>query len=447
MKFFPRLFDSFEKSQLIYALFIILLVPIIIIINTVFILYNMTQDTDFELNNKALLVESIIANQIKNNINNSSLVESDLKEIVGKLEEIKAIEILKVDSANNISSLATTSDITNKIRDDILNNLSRSSNQAYSKQIKVSLNSVPQRLWLVVSPIKDTKGKQIGLINLYISAQQIDEMTSRTVNDAIIILIISVVVTSLLLINHFRFYEMSLSFLKLKEVDKIKDDFISIASHELRAPIVGIKGYVDLLKINSIIKSDQQLDGITTNLKETTKRMQSLVEDLLNISRIEQNRMIFEMNTYDIREILNNLATSLQPEAERKGLKLSYESFDKPLNVYCDKNKINEIFSNLISNAIKYTPSGEVVISHQVKDKTVKTMIRDTGVGISDEDMTKLFTKFSRIYNEKTKNVSGSGLGLWITKQLINKMKGKITVESLENKGTQFTVGFPLAQE
>lgn len=444
MRFFPKLFDSFGTSQLVYALFIILLVPIIIIINTVFLLYNVTRDTDFELNNKALLVESVIANQIKDNIGNAYAVESELKEIVAKLEEIKAIEVLGVDSANNIAPLAATSDITNKIRDKVLNNLSWVSNQAYSKQIKISLNSEPQRLWLVVSPVHDSQGKKVAMINLYISAKQTDELTNRTVNDAIIILVVSVVITFLLLINHFRFYEMSLLFLKLKEIDKIKDDFISIASHELKTPIVAIRGYIDLLRRNSVIKSDKELDATSSHLGESAGRLQDLVEDLLNISRIEQNRMVFEMKNYDIREIINNLVAGLKLEAEQKGLKLSYEQAEQPLIVYCDKNKAHEIFSNLISNAIKYTPSGEVVISHQIKDKTVKTMIRDTGVGISGEDMSKLFMKFSRIYNEKTKEVTGTGLGLWITKQLVGKMKGKILVESLEGKGTQFTVSFPM---
>jgi hypothetical protein len=198
MRLFSSLFDSFGTSQLVYALFIILLVPIIIIVNTVFLLYHITRDTDFELNNKALLVESVIANQIKDTIDNPYIVGPALKEIVDNLEEIEAIEVFKADSENNITSITATSDITSKTRDNILNNLSWGTDKPYSKQIKISLNSEQQRLWMVVSPVHDKAGNKVGVINLYLSAKQTDEMTNRTVNDAIIILIASVVITFLL---------------------------------------------------------------------------------------------------------------------------------------------------------------------------------------------------------------------------------------------------------
>ena len=444
MKLFSRFAFNPDVTQLIYALFVIILVPSVLAINTVYILRSVQRDTDFELNNKALLVESLIGLHIHDKLSDSTKLQQILNKIIKDLPEIRAIEVFK-SSDNSDASFSSTSDATKKVADPVLNQLAWATNQAYSKQINATVGSgLKERLWLVASPIYDDSGKKIGVLNVYISAAQIDLITNRTIRDSLFVLVGTMIIVILLLLNHFRFFEASLILKKLKEVDQLKDDFISVASHELRTPITVINGFVYLLLKNPAFANDEKAATHLKSISDNTNRLSLLVNDLLDVSRIEQNRLKFTLVDIDIVEIITNIVNELTPSAQNKGIRLKYVALDRPLIVNCDKDRMHQVFNNLINNAIKYTLQGEVTIHHEVKDNYLKTFVKDTGVGISQEHMNKMFTKFSRIPNEKTKDVQGTGLGLWITKQLVEKMGGKIGVESIENQGSLFITTFPL---
>lgn len=445
MNFLSKIRVKSDLSQLIFAIFVIAFIPGALAFNTIYLLRSVQRDTDFELNNKALLVESVIAIQSREKINEPEKMQENLQELVKTLPEIKALEVFSANQGE-ISSLSTTSERTRAVADSALNQLAWGTNQAYSKQIFASIGNTPsERVWLVASPIHDSSGKKIGLINLYLSAAQIDSISNRTIKDSLFILVVTMIFILLLLLNHFRFFEISLLFKKLSEVDKLKDDFISIASHELKSPLTIIASYTSLIIKNPLVAQDETLTKHASIIDKSTARLKTLVEDLLDVSRIEQNRVKLEMVECDIREIIRNVINEFLPQAQSKGLRLEYRELPQPLLITCDRDRMHQILANLVSNAIKYTPQiGEVSIYHQTEGGTVRTFVKDTGIGISSENMSKLFSKFSRVYDERTKDVGGTGLGLWITKQLVEKMGGKITVQSIENQGSQFIVAFPL---
>lgn len=446
MKLFSKFTFNPDLTQLIYALFVIVLVPSILAINTIYILRSVQRDIDFELNNKALLVESLIGFHISDKLSDSTKLQAILNKIIKDLPEIRAIEVFK-SSSDSDASFSSTSEATKKVSDPVLNQLAWATNQAYSKQINATIGSgSKERLWLVASPIYDNSGKKIGIINVYISAAQIDLITNRTIRDALFVLIGTMIIVILLLLNHFRFFEASLILKRLKEVDQLKDDFISIASHELKTPIVVINGFVYLLLKNPVFAKDDKAQQHLKAISDSTNRLKLLVNDLLDVSRIEQNRIKLALEGIDIREIISSIVSELNNMAREKGLVLKYTPLQMPLFVNCDKDRMHQVFTNLINNAIKYTLQGEVTISHEIKNNYLKTFVKDTGVGISQEYMSRMFTKFTRIPHEKTKNVPGTGLGLWITKQLVEKMDGKIGVESIGNQGSVFVTTFPLAQ-
>ena len=447
MRLFAKFAFNTDITQLIYALFVIVLVPSILAINTIYILRSVQRDTDFELNNKALLVESLISLHVHDKLSDSVSLQNTLNKIIKDLKEVKAIEIYKSD--NNLdASFTSTSEITKKVADPVLNQLAWGTDQAYSKQVHAIVGSgVKERLWIVASVLHDNSGKKIGVINVYLSAAQIDLITNRTIRDSLFILAGTMIVVILLLLNHFRFFEASLILRKLKEVDQLKDDFISVASHELRAPITAIDGFVYLLLKNPIFSKDEKTQYYFKGISDNTGRLKILVNDVLDVSRIEQNRIKFTLADIEIKEIITSVVSELLPQAQSKGLKLTYTPLDRPLIVNCDKDRMHQIFTNIINNAIKYTLQGEIAVFHEVKESSLRAFVKDTGIGISQENMSKMFGKFSRIPNDKTRNVPGTGLGLWITKQLVEKMGGKITVESIENQGSQFITTFPLVVE
>lgn len=445
MRFLPKIIISPDISQFVYAVVVIILIPSLLAFNTLFLLHSVQRDTDYELNNKALLTESAVALYLQDKIasNSAAILQPALNGLVKDMPDIKAIEVFKVNQ-DDLTPLTTTSPTTKSVTDPILNKLAWSSDNAYSKQIMAEVGSgSPERIWLVASPVKDKQGKKVGLVDLYLSAAEIDAISNRTTHDSLIILVGTMVVTLLLLLNHFRFFEISILFKKLNEIDKLKDDFISMASHELKSPITVIKSYASVLTENPAIAADQEANRYLSIIYQSSERLRTLVDDILDVSRIEQKRLTFKMADYDLRSIINEVVAEYLPQAQSKGLKLTYTIDAIPLVISCDKDKAHQIFSNLVSNAVKYTPSGEISIYHQIKDGKVRTFVKDTGVGISKENREKLFSKFYRIYNDKTQDVPGTGLGLWITKQLVEKMNGQISVDSIENQGSQFVVEFP----
>lgn len=444
MGILPKISINTDLSQFIYAIFVIAIVPTLLSFNTIYILKSFQRDMDFELNNKALLVESAIAIGMRDKINNTGRLKAELGEITQNLPEIRAIEIFTAQSEDLIP-LVTTSESTRQVSDLVLNQLAWSTNKPYSKKIIAKLSTGnPERVFLVISPIQDRDGKKIGLLNIYLSAAQIDAISERTTRDSLFILIITTVAILLLLLNHFRFFEISILFKKLSEVDKLKDDFISVASHELQTPLTVIFNYAYMLVGSPVIKSNAQLKKYSQIIMDSSSRLKLLVSEVLDVSKIEQKRVKLNLEYQDLRAIIEKLVNEYSIKAVQKKIKITYQKPKDPLIVQVDPTKIQQIFYNLIDNAVKYTPAGEVTISHEVLNGKVKTYIKDTGIGISAEDRERLFSKFGRIYNKKTENIHGTGLGLWITKQLVEMMDGKIVVDSIENYGTQFAITFPL---
>lgn len=434
---------STNFSQFIYAVIVIVLVPAALAFNTIFLLKSVQRDIDYELNNKALLVESAISIGIREKMDSSARLQSDINELVTNLSDIRAIEIFK-SSGEDISPLISTDQSTKTVVDPTLNQLAWGSDKAFSKQIVATIgHSAKERMWLVASPIHDGAGKKIGLLNLYLSGAQIDKISERTTRDSMLVLFVTMLGISLLLINHFRFFEISLLFKKLSDLDNLKDDFINMAAHELRSPLTVISNYIYVLAKEPAVQSNPQIKQDISIIYQTGERLKTLIEDILDVSRIEQNRVKYNMINVDISDTIGLIVKEFTPQAQAKNLKLVYNAPPEPLGLVTDPAKIRQVFYNLISNAIKYTLTGEVLIYHDVTKKEVKTFVKDTGVGLSSEDIGKLFGKFSRIFNPKTQNVPGTGLGLWITKQIVEKLGGKITVESIQNQGTQFIVAFP----
>lgn len=438
----PKISLNTDLSQLIYAIVVIVLVPAVLTFNSFFLLKSVQKDLDYELNNKALLVESVLAPVVLEKINNPPALQSELGNLISRLPEIKAIEIFQPDHDNLVPTVSTSAGV-KKGADSVLNQLAWSSNKPYSKQITVVNGKSRERVWLVAAPIYDGNTK-VGLINLYLSAAQIDALSRNTMRDSLAVLVILMVFVLLLLFNHFRFFETSILFRQLSELDKLKDDFISMASHELRAPLTAISGYAYLLLKNPVVKRDPKVNKYISVIFASTERLKVLVEEILDVSRIEQKRMKFTMIYNDLVGIVESVVNEFAVQAQTKGLQLTYLKPAYPMVVFCDRDKMHQIFANLVSNAIKYTPTGEVAIYHQIQEGDIRTFVKDTGVGMSKDERSRLFSKFYRVYNSKTQNVQGTGLGLWITKSLVEKMGGQITVDSIENHGSQFIISFRL---
>lgn len=237
---------------------------------------------------------------------------------------------------------------------------------------------------------------------------------------------------------------------KLKELDEAKDEFVSVASHELRTPMTAIKSYVWLALHNKAGDLNDKLRDYLDKVYTSSERMIALIGDMLNVSRIETGRIEMEIGVVSPYKVIDMVLSDLSAKAGELGVSLSAEKENIVPLVKADRNKLAEILMNLAGNSLKFTPKGgKVTITAKKNDSTVEVSVADTGVGISKENMTRLFAKFGRIessYATAGQAAStGTGLGLWISKNYIEKMGGKIWVNSALGKGTTFTFSLPIA--
>jgi len=232
----------------------------------------------------------------------------------------------------------------------------------------------------------------------------------------------------------------------LKRLEELKDEFVFIAAHELRTPVSAMKGYLTLI-----------LDGTTGAVTEKTKeyigkviasdnRLVQLVNDLLEVARSEAGRLTIKGTAIDIVPPIKSVLDELKSLADEKSVKLVYEPPQNIQKVMGDADRIKEVVVNLVGNSIKYMGgAGTVTILHEVNDGNLITHVADTGFGISKDAQAKLFEKFYRVQTEKTRDITGTGLGLFIVKEIIEKMNGKIWVESEAGKGSTFSFSLPTA--
>lgn len=231
------------------------------------------------------------------------------------------------------------------------------------------------------------------------------------------------------------------------EAERAKTEFVSTVSHELRTPMTAVKGYVDLLLMGATGDLNSQQQHFLDIIKINTDRLTSLVNDLLDISRIETGKIDLERESLDMVSIIEQAVLTIRPRAEEKGLRVHAVVPPELPQVFGDSDRVVQIITNLVGNAYKYTPTGGVVSVHAyVRDEMVHVAVADTGIGISSEDQRKIFDRFFRVDDPLVHEESGTGLGLSIAVSLVEMHGGEMTVESEAGEGSIFTFTLPLAE-
>lgn len=232
-----------------------------------------------------------------------------------------------------------------------------------------------------------------------------------------------------------------------KSLEEERDEFISVVSHELRTPIAITEGNISNAQF--IVEKTGDMEQVKQALKQAhdqTMFLADMINDLATLSRAERGKLVLEIKPIDVNELLENLARTYQENAKSKGLELKVADAGKLPPLLSGELYVREILQNFITNSIKYTEKGSVTISAAVRDQGISFSVTDTGIGISKSDQEKVFDKFFRSEDFRTRQNNGTGLGLYVTLKLARLLHAELDVQSELNKGSTFTVYIPNLQ-
>lgn len=442
-----------NNPTIIYSLILIFVVVGALFANSYFILTRFQENLDKTLRTKAVLAENVIGVVAEDYFADLSQNKEILQQKISKIQEndpeIVEMTIYKTNiQKKEYSPIVSSKSVFYQQQDLVENKKILENAIGFALSVDDAFaylsNDKGNRFWSVVKAVRSPDGSVGAVLLLKLSLAENDALVGKTIFQVYFFSVLAMVVVLLLVFNHIRLFSFEVKAKKLEEVDKMKDDFISMASHELRSPLTAIRGYIDLLadmiKDVAHLGSEKNLQKkYLNNIEISVDRLNNLVEDLLDVSRLQQNRIPFELKEIDLNEIVHGIASEMKVLANEKGIELNEYITEVP-NIKADPERVKQILVNLISNAIKYTPKGKVDIQIRTDEKMVYVVVADTGLGISAENMKNLFSKFYRVKTIETSQISGTGLGLWIAREIAQKMGGDIKVESIVGVGSHFVL-------
>ena len=253
---------------------------------------------------------------------------------------------------------------------------------------------------------------------------------------------------------------------KLQKLERLKSEFISIVSHELRTPLTAIKNAMDIILSGKAGDMTENIEKFVSMGKRNAIRLSGIINDLLDISKIEAGKMDFKFELMHVEPVIEYVKNNLTEVAKEKGLGITFTPSGEDVEVYADSNRLEQVLTNLVSNAIKFTPSGDIEISTKVvnarelqydhcfeedikklQGNYLQVCVEDHGIGIERKDLNHVFDKFAQIENSLSRKVGGSGLGLPIARQLMEAHNGAIWCDSEINKGSRFYFVIPIAND
>ncbi|MFF2285958.1 two-component system histidine kinase PnpS [Peribacillus butanolivorans] len=227
---------------------------------------------------------------------------------------------------------------------------------------------------------------------------------------------------------------------ELKRLEQMRKDFVANVSHELRTPITSIKGFSETL-LDGALKDEKTLKHFLSIILKESDRLQELIQELLNLSKMEQQEFVLKTGVVDITNVLGDIQEMLIGKLKEKEVSLEIKASSEPVFIEGESDRIKQVFINLITNALTYTPNGGwVTVNVTENEQTVDIVVQDSGIGIEEKELPRIFERFYRIDKARSRDSGGTGIGLAIVKHIIEVHKGKIKVESTPGSGTTFTV-------
>jgi len=230
----------------------------------------------------------------------------------------------------------------------------------------------------------------------------------------------------------------------LRRLEKIRRDFVANVSHELRTPVCSIKGYSETL-LEGALHDKNNAEDFLKIIYSDCERLAKLIDDILDLAKIESDNLALNLKSCDVKEIVQRIVSGMSMRIKAKSLDINVKIPDQIAGIMADENRIAQVLVNLIENALKYTKRGEISISALEEGDFLRINVTDTGIGIPEKDIPRLFERFYRVDKARSKELGGTGLGLSIVKHIVYAHNGKVSVQSAQGKGSVFSFTVPKA--
>lgn len=230
----------------------------------------------------------------------------------------------------------------------------------------------------------------------------------------------------------------------IRRLEKMRSEFVANVSHELRTPITSIKGFTETL-LEGAMQDEETCRNFLQIISDESERLYRMIRDILDLSKIEQKRIPLHLSQVHLQDLISSAVAIMHDQAQRKELTITLPSPKPDIWLMTDKDCLQQIILNLLTNAIAYTPEGgKINVKTEADSENITIQVMDTGIGIPEKELTRIFERFYRVDKARSRDSGGTGLGLAIVKHLVENLHGHISVESKEGRGTTFTVTLPL---
>jgi len=273
------------------------------------------------------------------------------------------------------------------------------------------------------------------------SLAYIDTIFSNRIDTAYMWLIGILVIILFLVVRHVRLIDYAYLYSETKKANEMKDLFTNMVAHELRAPLTAMRGYASIIRESHEVSESVKADA--GRIEESAGRLVLIVNDLLDVARMHSGKLSIQSAPCNVQKVIQVVIDTLKSSAEEKSIILTQDGVRNELSIAVDEKRLIQALTNLVSNSIKYTHAGSITLGLEDRGDRIEIRVKDTGMGISAENQKKLFAPFYRVVSDEVNQTVGTGLGMWITKQLIELMKGSIGVESIKGVGTHIVVTLP----
>ncbi len=427
-----------KHPQLILTMLLILVIPAAFLLSGQQFLKvsKMNQET-LELERLGML-HDMVASMLRVTDFNVTVVEEELIRIAQVNQDI--VEFLIV-YEHNQSMTILGSNVRESVGAPVVQpDVFRKTNIDPTRPLSITSAEDGIRYWNSYQQIQAVNG-DMYYVYIKTSLLRVDRLFSERITNAYYWLFGILGVVLLLLIRHVRLIDYAYLYSETKKANEMKDLFTNMIAHELRAPLTAMRGYA------SMIRENQANSGETKEhahrIEDASGRLILIVTDLLDVARIHSGKLSIRNERFNIHKTIHAVIDAMQSSAVEKQISLISEISPREVYVTLDEKRLHQALTNLVSNSIKYTQAGTITVALEDRSDRIEIRVKDTGMGMSAEHQKGLFAPFFRIENTETTGTVGTGLGMWITKQLIELMNGSIAVESIKGVGTHIVVTLP----